>query len=327
MLVGPCLIVAAAMMASTAQAGAPRWYGKRTGALVPYGGNAGLVELGSPESLQGVAQIKLMTTKLSLCLIKSQESIANPSSALSPGTGEMEEFEAVCEEGTGPGPNEAAPFPCINGEAFEVRGLNLDWPSTLEVGSSEQGRAASRKHGNAKAHPSTLTRKLPKYYDNFANISVELSCLKSKQHAEYHGSLRPEVEVGRLTFRGVEDGQLEDSSGHSFSLKGGDFFTQKSYKDVRVNSEYHERPTISSLAPASGPASGGTEITIQGSGFTVGTEMKIYFGQTPGRSVDCPSTTECAVTSPPHKVGKVRTRVVVGTTMSRAEKSDLFAFQ
>ena len=323
-----CLVVAAAMIPSTAHAGQPRWYGKLTGALVPFGGNAGLVELGSAESLEGVGQIKIETTKLSYCLIKSQESVANPSDAGSPGTGEMQEFEAVCEEGTGPGPNEAAPFPCVNGEAFEARGLNLGWPSSLEVGSAKQGTVASRRRRvNTKAHRSTLVRRLPKYYDSFAKVSVELLCLKSRQHAEYQGSLKPEVEVGRLTFRGVTTGQLEDASGHRFALLGSDFFTEPKYKNVRVNSEYHERPMISSLAPNHGPIAGGTEVTVRGGGFLVGTKMNFYFGQAAGLEVDCTSSSQCTVVTPPHAVGAVRTRAVVGSATSVANASDQFTYE
>jgi len=302
-----------AVSTAGAQAGTPRWYGKETGSLVPIGGDGGLVELMSPENLQSMGQLTVVVGKsVSVCLVKDRESIENPMNALLPGTGEMEEFEVVCEEGTGPGLNAAAPFPCVLvGEAFELKAVNVSWPSTLEVGGPKRSVRVRRKRA-------TSIRNLPKYYDKFTGVDIEVYCLKSKQHAEYTGSLKPEVEVGRLTFRGPESGELEEaSSGRRFYLKGSDWITPQKYKNIRVNSEYSEQPTITSLAPTNGPRAGGTSVTVEGRGFALGASATIFkFGSRKSTSVNCTSTTTCTVISPAGAVGTVDVKATVNKVSS-----------
>jgi hypothetical protein len=58
-------------------------------------------------------------------------------------------------------------------------------------------------------------------------------------------------------------------------------------------------PTVTSVTPSKGPYAGGTAVTIKGSGFAVGSSMGVLFEKVPGTSVNCSSTTECTVTSPP----------------------------
>lgn len=251
-LMASCLCALLATSSAEAQLGAPRWYAQETGILVPQG-NSGLVEVSPPESLQSVGHVSVIVGKAeSACLAKDQQSIENPSEGLLPGTGEMEEFELVCEEGTGPGPNNAAPFPCVTrGEAFEVKGVNLNWPGTLEIGgvkrtgskrsktSTTARRVRKTTRHRGKARGATKIRDLPKYYENFTGVDLEIYCLKSKASGQYTGTLRPEVAVGRLNFRGTESGELvEASSGRYLSLKGNDWFASRRFKDVRVNSEY-----------------------------------------------------------------------------------------
>jgi alpha-tubulin suppressor-like RCC1 family protein len=66
------------------------------------------------------------------------------------------------------------------------------------------------------------------------------------------------------------------------------------------------QPIISGLSPTSGPTSGGTSVTVSGSGFAPGSEATTFkFGATLARSVDCSSATSCVVLSPAHKAGKV----------------------
>ena len=61
----------------------------------------------------------------------------------------------------------------------------------------------------------------------------------------------------------------------------------------------YERPTIVSLAPASGPTTGGTEVIVRGSGFVPGTSGTTFrFGKGTAAMVDCASTSECEVTAP-----------------------------
>jgi len=307
---GLCLIAAFAMTAATAQAATPLWYVKETGSWVPFGGKAGLVELMAPETLQSMGGLEVVSKSTSNCLVRDRESIEDPQIAPGPGTGEMEEFEVLCERGTG-SQNAAAPFPCVTGEPFELKGVSPNWPSVLEVG----GARAFYGLG-------------PKSYEKFTGVDVEVYCLASKEHGEYIGSLRPEVEIGRLLFHGSESGELEEaSSGHRLYFKGSDYFAPERYKDVRADSEYKE-PTITSLTPNHGPTAGGNTITVDGGDFGLGTETTFDFGKTAGSSVDCTSTTECTVTAPAHAAGKVKVIAVVGNTKSQASApGDQYTYQ
>jgi hypothetical protein len=53
-------------------------------------------------------------------------------------------------------------------------------------------------------------------------VNLELYRLYTKARAEYKGTLRPEIEVGRLNFQGAESGELVEasSSGRSLYLTG-----------------------------------------------------------------------------------------------------------
>jgi hypothetical protein len=61
-----------------------------------------------------------------------------------------------------------------------------------------------------------------------------------------------------------------------------------------------ERPTVSSVAPSSGPLEGGTSITVTGSGFATGDTgaTLIRIGGRETTSVDCSSTTICTAVTP-----------------------------
>jgi hypothetical protein len=220
MLVGLCSVAVFALTSVVAQAGVPRWYVKETGSLVSYDEHSGVVEPPSPETLQSQGELQVVTTRklakrpsFSNCLSKGRASISNPVEATLPGTGGIEEFEVVCEKGTG-SLNAGQPAPCIYGEGFELKGLSLNWPFTLE--------SVTGSHG-------------PLYYANITGVNIEVDCLKSKEHATYTGSLRAAVTVGRLKFAGAESGELQDvSTGERFSLKGSYFIEPLNYKDVRA---------------------------------------------------------------------------------------------
>ncbi|HUH81980.1 MAG TPA: IPT/TIG domain-containing protein [Solirubrobacteraceae bacterium] len=57
-------------------------------------------------------------------------------------------------------------------------------------------------------------------------------------------------------------------------------------------------PTVESVSPSSGPAAGGTTVTVKGSGFALGSATTFLFKKTAGKSASCSSTSECTVTSP-----------------------------
>ena len=59
---------------------------------------------------------------------------------------------------------------------------------------------------------------------------------------------------------------------------------------------------ITSLSPNEGPASGGTEVTVEGAGFELGHGTEFVFGKVKATSVECASTTSCVVIAPPAEV-------------------------
>ena len=60
-----------------------------------------------------------------------------------------------------------------------------------------------------------------------------------------------------------------------------------------------EAPTVQSVSPDSGPTTGGTAVTITGSGFALGTGTTTFkFAKELGTSVHCTSSTSCTVVAP-----------------------------
>jgi hypothetical protein len=72
---------------------------------------------------------------------------------------------------------------------------------------------------------------------------------------------------------------------------------------------YVPPPTLTSLSPTSGPAAGGTTVTITGARF-VPRQTSVLFGTVPAMGVSCSSATQCIATSPPG-VGTVDVAVQV----------------
>lgn len=71
---------------------------------------------------------------------------------------------------------------------------------------------------------------------------------------------------------------------------------------------YPMPPYITTVAPATGAAAGGTSLTITGAGFTGATAVN--FEATPGSAFSVTNDTTIAVTSPAHAVGPVDVTVV-----------------
>lgn len=73
------------------------------------------------------------------------------------------------------------------------------------------------------------------------------------------------------------------------------------------------RPTVKSIRPDSGPASGGTRVTITGTCFRRG--ARVLFGTAAASAVTVTSTAEITVTSPP---GHGTVNVIVQTSVGRS---------
>ncbi len=84
--------------------------------------------------------------------------------------------------------------------------------------------------------------------------------------------------------------------------------------------------SVSGVAPASGPAAGGTPVKITGDGFTAG--ATVDFGSVPAVSVDVASSTEIIAVSPASPtIGPVTVSVIIGALTLPATGTDQFTYQ
>jgi hypothetical protein len=97
-----------------------------------------------------------------------------------------------------------------------------------------------------------------------------------------------------------------------------------------INSKDHftyGSPTITGLSPAHGPASGGTEVTVTGTGFEAGKSGTAFkFGKAMGTSVNCSSKATCTVTSPAGANGPVNVIAIVAGKKSSKTITDQFTY-
>ena len=86
-------------------------------------------------------------------------------------------------------------------------------------------------------------------------------------------------------------------------------------------------PAVSAVSPASGPAAGGTAVTVNGSGLSTGATT-VYFGTTTGKTVSVNAGgTQLTVKSPAGTSGtSVNVRVVTPGGESPAVTADLFMY-
>jgi hypothetical protein len=61
----------------------------------------------------------------------------------------------------------------------------------------------------------------------------------------------------------------------------------------------YKPPTVTGVSPNTGPTTGGTVVTITGSGFALGSATTIKFAGSLATGVECTSTTVCTAVSPP----------------------------
>jgi hypothetical protein len=83
-------------------------------------------------------------------------------------------------------------------------------------------------------------------------------------------------------------------------------------------------PTVSSVSPTAGPSSGGTTVTITGTGFTGATSVK--FGATNAASFTVDTPTQITATSPAHAAGTVDIAVTTTGGTSVTSANDEFTF-
>lgn len=87
-------------------------------------------------------------------------------------------------------------------------------------------------------------------------------------------------------------------------------------------------PGVTSVSPNSGAVTGGTSVTIKGSGFVTGTSRTAFsFGGRRATSVSCASTSECTLVTPAHAAGTIDVRAIVSKLGSpRNRPGDQFTY-
>jgi len=83
-------------------------------------------------------------------------------------------------------------------------------------------------------------------------------------------------------------------------------------------------PTVTGVSPTSGPATGGTKVTISGTNFAAGAQVK--FGGTLSSAIQVTSTTSITAFSPPVAAGTVDVTVTVAGVTSATSSADQFTF-
>jgi len=84
-------------------------------------------------------------------------------------------------------------------------------------------------------------------------------------------------------------------------------------------------PVITSLSPTSGPAAGGTSVTITGTGFTAATAVK-FQSTTNATSFTVVSDTQIVAVSPPHATGLINVFVTTAGGTSAVSTTTRFTF-
>jgi hypothetical protein len=81
-------------------------------------------------------------------------------------------------------------------------------------------------------------------------------------------------------------------------------------------------PTVTGVTPSFGPASGGTTMTLTGSGFGLAAgETQVTIDKLPATSVNCSSTTTCTAVTPAHKAGPAKVLVNINSNEPKHSKA------
>jgi hypothetical protein len=84
-------------------------------------------------------------------------------------------------------------------------------------------------------------------------------------------------------------------------------------------------PTVTGINPDKGPVTGGTTMTVTGTGFTGATAVS--FGQAAAQNLAVTSDTELTVTSPPGAAGTVGVTVTTPAGTSPTSQADHFTYE
>ena len=129
--------------------------------------------------------------------------------------------------------------------------------------------------------------------------------------------------TGSHTFKYTPKTFGTDVTRDSFTYEVKDTNGQLSNKGT-VGVTIYAVPTISSLSRASGSVSGGTQVTITGTGFSTVTHVK--FGTTTAAAITVKSPTKLVATSPAHAAGTVGVSVTTFGGTTATTPADAYTF-
>jgi hypothetical protein len=87
-------------------------------------------------------------------------------------------------------------------------------------------------------------------------------------------------------------------------------------------------PTVTAVSPVAGPVSGGTLITITGTGFsTIAGDTEIEFGSAASPATSCSSTTKCTAVAPSEGAGTVNVVASTPQATSATSLADRFSYE
>ena len=114
---------------------------------------------------------------------------------------------------------------------------------------------------------------------------------------------------------------------HSAGVVNVHVFTPNNGESPTVTDDqftYPVAPVVTSVSPTSGFTTGGTAVTVRGTGFTGATQ--VLFGSTAGTNLVVVSDTKVTVTSPRHSAGAANVHVVTANGSSAAVSADFFTY-
>jgi alpha-tubulin suppressor-like RCC1 family protein len=164
----------------------------------------------------------------------------------------------------------------------------------------------------------TVTKLLPKKGPTTGGTSVSVTGTNlAEAVAVYFGS----TPAASFT---VNSGQSITAVAPSSVVGTVDVTVQTTGGTSTLSSKDHfkyEGLLVEGVSPSSGPAAGGTHVTVTGEGFAPGSDTtQFLFKKTAASAVNCASTTSCVMVAPAGKVGTVDVRAIAGGKKSKVNR-------
>jgi IPT/TIG domain len=189
-----------------------------------------------------------------------------------------------------------------------VLGLNCDFGEEHPNGDASDATIGG---GLAHEHSESVTDpELNAWYDAKAD-EVADKCRTFKAATEYGEPL----------------GKAPDGADYNQVIDGDLYYYQQMWSNQAgaCVQRQLQLPAVTKLKPKNGHTTGGTTVTITGTGFTAGAVVR--FGAMPASEVTVGSATSITAVSPPGSIGSVDVTVTTAAGTSPTGKKDLFKYK